>query len=144
MKGEKEKKRKKFEGEKRTIFFSASQIAGRKTNNNNWQATYEANLSWKRQRWSVIVRVLDVEITRDQVKGLIIHANWDGKNMILSNLIHHIEESREMSSTNDIYSFPFLGVRQEQDIYVRLIDSVTKQVSWTGKPSMLLISDFRK
>ena len=49
--------------------------------------------------------------------------------MILSNLIHHIEESREMSSTNDNYSFPFLGVRQEQDIYVRLIDSVTKQVS---------------
>ena len=25
-------------------------------------------------------------------------------------------------------SFPFAGVRQEQDIYVRLIDSVTKQV----------------
>ena len=30
-----------------------------------------------------------------------------------------------------LITWPLTGVRQEQDLYVRLIDSVTKQVSWT-------------
>lgn len=29
-----------------------------------------------------------------------------------------------------LITWPLTGVRQEQDLYVRLIDSVTKQVSW--------------